>query len=405
MRPFKNLLLLFIAIQTIILMTATPNAHAQGMTKYIDEDGIFHVLIPDTYKINKKYFRIDENEVAISGEVVATEDQRPYKDVVKQYIIKYEQTIAHSITENDIASLLNLELGKYIDYYTALGGVIRNKELNTYGGKPGGEVVMSYRDKERGIQSIRVRIIYSDVTKVEQIVIGPEDSMFAYKTKDFYDSLQVNDGRTELKGDLQKEWDTVTSPFAISTQLVPRKNPPFVENKPEFTNSDKIERMSMRFTDPVYGYTMFYNIYGYRFGSLLTNDNVQKVIMDKHLKKFKINIRDLKFSMTSKNNYPVLSTTMHFPAPPQYPFMNTIKLHAHFFGNFLVVQEFAGTNFHVNSVFAQNISKYFKFSPVAANKVLVKERAERQMKGLREEEAADDEFGDDADDTDPDKES
>lgn len=376
---FQSLLLLQIAF----VFFASNAAMASGWTKYEDEDGIFHVLIPDTYKINKKYFRINENEVAISGEVIATVDQSQFvKNVVKQYIVKYEQTLAQNISQNDIASLLNLELGKYIDYYTALGGVLRNKETDSYNGWPGGEIIISYRDEEKGIQSVRARVIFTDTTKVEQIMMGPEDSMYAPPTKDFFSSLLINDGRTRLTGDIQKEWDTVTSPFQLMNQIVPRKNPPFVMDKPEFSNNDKIERMSMKFVDPVYGYTLFYNVYGYRFGTLLSTENVQNVIMDKHLKKFRVDIRNLKFAVGEKNGYPILSTTMHFSPPDQYPFLNTIKLYAHYFGNFIVVQELAGSSFHVNSVLGQNITKYFKFTPVEANKLLMQEKADRAMQDL-----------------------
>lgn len=386
MQKFKTLFQSLLLLQIAFVFFASNAAQAAGWTKYEDEDGIFHVLIPDTYKINKKYFRINENEVALSGEVIATVDQTQFvKNVVKQYIVKYEQTIAQNISQNDIASLLNLELGKYIDYYTAMGGVLRNKETDSYNGWPGGEIIISYRDEEKGIQSIRARVIFTDTTKVEQIMMGPEDSMYAPPTKDFFSSLLINDGRTRLTGDIQKEWDTVTSPFQLMNQIVPRKNPPFVMDKPEFSNNDKIERMSMKFVDPVYGYTLFYNIYGYRFGTLLSTENVQNVVMDKHLKKFKVDIRNLKFALGKKNDYPILSTTMHFSPPDQYPFMNTIKLYVHYFGNFIVVQELVGSSFHVNSVLAQNITKYFKFTPIEGNQLLMQEKADRAMKDLKEE--------------------
>lgn len=385
MRQLQKTFSLFLALQLVFIAGFANQAFAEGWTKYKDEDGLFHVLIPDSYKINKKMLRIDDKEIIISGELLATVDQRPYKDVVKQYIVKYEQTFTHSIAENDIASLISLELGKYIDYYTAYGGVLLNKELGTFNGRPGGEVVISYRDKERGVQSIRVRIVYSTTTKVEQIVMGPEESMFAYLTKDFFSSLQVNDGRTNLPGEFKEEWETVVSPFELSAQLLPRKNPPFVPETPEFERSDKVERMSLKLIDPVFGHTLFYNLYGYRFNALMTSENVQRVIMDKHLKKFRINIGDLKFGVSAKDQYPVLSTKMHFRAPEQFPFMNTIKLYAYYFGNFMVVQELAGSNMHVESSLAKNLIKYFKFDPVRANDFLVKERAEKKMNELKNE--------------------
>lgn len=388
MHKFHRYVFLQLLTAFLFMSVFTTHAYAQGWEQYKDEDGIFHVLIPGNYKINKKYLRIDDREVATSGEIISTVDQRPYKDVVKQYIVKYEQTFAHSIADNDVGSLLELELGKYIDYYTSFGGVMRNKEMGTFNGRPGGEVVISYKDKELGLQSIRVRIIYANTTKIEQIVMGPEETMFAFRTKDFFSSLQIKDGRTSLDGEFQKEWETVTSPFQLISQLIPRRNPPFVAKTESFVNSDSIERMSVKIVDPVYGHTLFYNLYGYRFNSLMTSENVQRVLMDKHLKKFNVSIAELKFAVSSKGQYPVLSTKMHFKPPSKFPFMNTIKLHAHYFGNFLVVQELAGSNIHVESVLAQNLSRYFRFDPVRGNKLLQKERAEKQMEKLENQSSA-----------------
>lgn len=378
-------------LATFLIGALPTNAQAQSWDKYRDEDGLFHVLIPENYKIKEKTLRVSDNQVVISKELTASVDQSIYKkNAVKQYIVKYDQTFSHMIDDKQIPQLINVEVGKYIDYYTAYGGVVREKKIASFAGYPGAELIISFRDKERGLQGIRARIMFSSTTKVEQIVIGPEDSMFSHRTKDFFGSLRLEDGRTALEGDFIEEWEAETSPFQLSSNLIPPRADPYVPSKVKVVNTDRVERMSMKFLDPVFNYTLFYNIYGYRFGTLLTTENVQKVIMDKHLKKFKVNIAELKFAATSKGKYPVLSTKMHFASPEKYPYMNTIRINAYYFGNFLAIQEMVGNNIHVESSFGKNLQRYYKFHPIKAHDQLQKEKAEMGMERLHNETESDD---------------
>lgn len=249
--------LLSILFFTCFISVLPINAHAQSWDKYRDEDGLFHVLIPENYKIKEKTLRVSENQVVISKELTANVDQSSFKkNAVKQYIIKYDQTFSHLIDDKQVPQLINIEVGKYTDYYTAYGGVLREKKMGNFAGYPGAEIIISFRDQERGLQGIRARIMFSSTTKIEQIVIGPEDSMFSHRTKDFFGSLRLNDGRTALEGDFLKEWETETSPFQLSSILVPPVADPYVPSKVKVVNTDRVERMSIKFLDPVFNHTL-----------------------------------------------------------------------------------------------------------------------------------------------------
>jgi hypothetical protein len=361
-------------IMTLSLICASP-VQAQNWTRFQDEDNIFHALVPENYKLNKKMLRINDQHQLITTELNATVDQRPYKDLVKQYIIKYDQTFMNAIPQDDIPELVGKEMERYIRFYTKQDGVLRNREFGTFNGMPGGELFISYRDKEKGVQSIRVRFMYSDVSRIEQIIMGPEDAMTAQSTKDFYSSLRVNKGRTKFPGDVEKEWDSTISPLGLFTQLTPKQSEPYLGEPVNVVSNDRIERLSIKLHDPVYDNDMFYNVYGYRLNTLMTMENVQKVIIDRHLKKFKVDIASLKFAQTSAGDYPVLTTKAHFQAPEKYPYMNTISLQAHYYGNFVVVQELAGNNAHVESLLAKNLTRYFRFYPLRGHKKLMEERA------------------------------
>lgn len=377
-----------ILLGLFILCVGSPYAQAQNMTQFNDEDGIFHVLIPENYKINKKMTRIDNSQMVISTEIHSVVDQRPYKEVVKDFIVKYDQSFMNAIPQEDIPKLLEKDLEKYINYYAKFDGVLRKREVGTFGGQPGGEIIISYLDKEKGIQSIRLRIVYTDVTRVEQIIIGPEDAITAQSTTDYFSSLSVKGGRTSFPGEIEKEWDTLVSPFALFTQLLPKRTIPYVPNDPQIASNDRVERVSLKLVDPVYENIMFYNIYGYRFNSLMTMDNVQKVILDRHLKKFNVNIRNVQFTQTSAGDYPVLATKVHFAAPDRYPYMNTIDIKAHYYGNFVVIQELAGNNAHVESVLAHNLTRMFKFYPMRGHKQFTAEKAGHDIKKLKNQAAA-----------------
>lgn len=362
---------LMLAAFTIL---STSQASAQSWSKFHDEDNIFHVLIPENYKINKKMLRMSDKHMLITTELNSSVDQRPYKDVFKQYIVKYDQTLMNAIPKDDLPRLLDKEIERYIRFYTKQEGVLRNKEFGVFNGMHGGDIFISYRDKERGIQSIRVRIMYSDVSRIEQIIIGPEDAMMAHTTKDYFNSIRINNGRTEFDGDIEKEWDAVISPFALFTQLTPQKAEPYMKDSAKTVANDRIERMSMRFHDPVYDNDLFYNVYGYRLNTLMTMEHVQKVIMDRHLKKFKVDVGSIKFTQTSSGDYPVLATKVHIVPPDKYSYMNTISIRAHYYGNFVVVQEIAGNNAHVESALSHNLQRYFRFYPMRGHKKLLEEK-------------------------------
>ena len=350
------------------------SALAQSWVNYKDEDGIFYAVIPDNYKINKKRLRVDESTVLTTTETTATIDNTDFIDILKRYAIKYDQTFAHSIPQEDLPDLIEKDLNKYIRYYQSIGGAVREKDIGGFNGQPGGEIVMAYRDDDEKLLSTRIRILYSDTTRLEQIYTGPEDMMFDHRAKTFFDSLRLKDGRTLFEGDANQDWKTTTSPFELFTIDAPGKAPPYVPNDIEITHNNKVERLSLKIYDPVYDNILFYNVYGYRFNTIMNMEHVQLALMKKHLKKFRVDMRQLKFSQSSKNAHPVLGTTMHFTPPKAYPYMNTIKLNAYYHGPYLVVQEMVGRNAHVESVLARRMLKLINFTPAEAHKKYTAEK-------------------------------
>jgi hypothetical protein len=372
----KTLLFILPLLVVLSFLSEIAAAQAQGWTQYRDEDGIFQVMMPENYRINKRMLRHNEREMLISTELSAVVDQRPYKDVLMQFIIKYDQTFTTGIPRDDIPSLLENEMDKYIAFYSEFGGVLRNREIGTFGGGfSGGELFITYMDKDQGPQSIRLRIIYTDSTKVEQIVIGPEENLTSQRVREYFDSLTIRAGRTSFPGSFEEEWETFNSPFDLFVQRFPRNAIPYMPSEPKVTFNERMERVTTQFIDPVYGYRFFYNIYGYRFNALMTKENVQQILLDRHLRRFRVDIGRVQFAHGSQGQFPVITVAMNIPAPNRWPFMNTIRLRAHYYGNFVVIQEFAGNSIHIDTLLAQNLQNFFKFDPVRGHQKLLRERA------------------------------
>lgn len=379
---------LLTALASIALFTTAAPAHAAEWVQYKDENGIFHSLIPENYKINSRVIRLTDNTVAVSSDLTSLVDERTFRDSVSQFAVKYTQTLADTIAKEDIQSLLERDLDRYIGYYKSKGGEILAQEVKHYGGRPGAELVMAYKNDAGSLESIRARILYSDSTKLEQMIVGHPDALNTYRTNDFFTSLSMKDGRTNLSGKFQDEWETTTSPFNLFTVTAPRRTVPFVPESPKISSNDRIERFSMQLFDPVYENLIFYNVYGYRFNTLMNKDTVQRVLLDKHLKKFRVDIRTVGFTPTSNNNFPGMSGKFHFAPPSKYPYMNTIFLNASYYGNFMIVQEMVGNNSHIESNIAKMLRSFITFTPVEANKKLLQDKANKLF-----DEAKADNFG------------
>ncbi len=375
-------LAIYLHIFIFVLIAIPHNAHASQWVEYRDEDGIFNLLIPENYKINKKSFRVTDQEVVVSTELTANIDQRPFKNSVKQFIVRADHTFAFPATDEEIPVILESEANKYIDYYKSLGGEVASKRIQVYAGHPGVEIILAYQDPKFGPQTVQARIIIADFTRFEQIAIGPMEAGFAEETKKFFTSLKLNSGRTKLPGTFEEEWRKIRSPFHLSTVMIPGISPPFVTDDPQFQSNDKVERLTLKIKDPLFNSTMFYSVYGYRFNTMMTAEKVQEILLDRHLKKFKVDIRTVKFGRTNYGKMPVITTTVRFPRPKKYPYMDTIKLVAYYFGNFVTVQELAGSSPHITSPYAKKLLSMFEFHPVSANAKFETEKKEAVLNSM-----------------------
>ncbi|MCF8496761.1 MAG: hypothetical protein K9G62_08895, partial [Alphaproteobacteria bacterium] len=143
--------------------------------------GVYSVNLPDEYKVETRTFRTApgtikdrEGRVVNSEEVIARFDQRPYRKAVKNYIMRLDQTIGPNMTIPDVKRAIQKEMVNYINHYRKKGALITRKEILKRKAFWSGEIDLVYEDPELGVQGVKIRILFSDNTKLQQIFAGPE---------------------------------------------------------------------------------------------------------------------------------------------------------------------------------------------------------------------------------------
>ena len=342
---------------------------AESWKSYVSKSGIFNVRIPSNAEEHTTEFNLTRNTIAQSGQLVSTYDQRPYIDVVKNYVVKYEQTFGQTLTDQDISDLIAIELAKYARHYSKLNGVQKDrKDLVFQGGIPGGEIYITYEDPDLGPQNIRARIFFIRSGKVTQLVSGPDEIMNSFHTRKFFESLSMNEGfsKTSKNSDVLTDWHFMDSPLGLFTAYLPAPVDPYVKKKAEFAGSDTVERLSIEFFDPVWGDTLFYNIYAYKIREKISDLLMENLLRKKHILRHRFTAKKVKMKHFENNSIPGITSEYSIEPPKDHPHNNWVKLRAQYIGKYAIVHEFIGTPRHVRSDFADYLIAAVNFRPATA---------------------------------------
>lgn len=369
--------------------------------------GAFEVRFPRAFKQKIKSLRLDKKDVIYSSEIVATvgENQDPRKN--KVFLISVDQTFGDPISTKMVKALLKADLTRYLRSIKRSGGVLRSESDINERGVRGKELLITFNEGPNK-QGMRVKIMYTDVSKIQQVLSGPASSVYAYKSNDFFESLRAYNGRPKQEGSLEEEWEKHVSPLGISTLTVPQAQKPFMDAPLQFQNSNRIEKGMMVITDPILGYKTYYVYYGYEMDKNMDADDIRTLLYSQHVAKYGSSVtrESIKLKIKKQPDKTIVYTKMYVNPPPSAPYSDTIYLQAQFKGKYVIVQEVRGSKGHVLSPLMKSIVSLIDFHPDKAGQTpeQIKEQRESKKKqaqaGEETEEPEMDPFEDMGDDED-----
>lgn len=351
----------------LVLVTLAPGVALAdfGWRMYLSQTGAFSVMFPDENQENVVAFRLGPKRIAYSGEMSAVQDSRPYKNMIKRYFMRVDQALGAPLSEAEINAYLNRDIESYIAYYKTMRGVLQDREDGTFHHYPGSEIFITFEDPELGPQAVRAVFMATDVSKLQQVIVGPEDAMYALKTNDFFEKVVLNRGYDVQEGEFGEGWQMVTSPLEIFSAMLPPVTPPFVPNEYIVQQKDdgKSELVSVEFFDPVRAQRVFYNIFGYRKDEEMTYSGVQDILARDHVHRYGGNPANVEFTKAMIDGIPVLETTAAIRPPADLPYATHIRLKAFFYGSYLVVQEFISSPQIITGDFTNEVLNMLQFHP------------------------------------------
>ncbi|MGN7438052.1 MAG: hypothetical protein ACTHOO_05340 [Alcanivorax sp.] len=368
----KHLLYFLIAFSLFI---PTLSAQAQ-FPEEADEDevkwerfesltGVFDTKFPQQYKYKVFPFRFNEHTVAFSTEIISSLDgKEATKD--KSILIKATQTFGEPLTRSDVKKILNQEVQRYAQSVRSIGGTVLTNEDITYKEFPGKRLYITYYENGEKY-GIRIRIYLTDYSKVEQVLTGPAQTMYSYRSDDFFDSLKLYDGITQVEDPmpLGEGWNTVTSKNNIFTTKLPPRNFDYTPLPPSFKSSSTRDTMNFEFFDPVRNENMFFGIYAYKFKNKATYERAKNILFASHVTKFVQNasIDSLKTENSIVDGVNIMSTKLIITPPKKFPHINTVLLEARYKSDTVIVQEILTNAGHSRSGFPKLLLDLLEFHP------------------------------------------
>lgn len=373
----KRSLLGLLTLSFLAIPVAVHSAEDTWIT-FQSPSGVYKVRMPEGLKSTSTQFLVDDDRAIHSEETSILIDQRPYKNAMKSYIMKFDQTFGPPLTADNVGQLLHQEFQNYINYYSQFDGEVKHQDTEGYDGHWGGNIMISYKDKEFGQQTIRARILYGDDTRLQQIIIGTDDLMNSFATRDFMDTLHFEPGVSIVKARVREKWMTMESPTGMFTLLYPGNTaPPYFTAPPKASWDDKNEIVAALYHDPVRNENVYFNIYGYQFNTELDFPAVQEIMTKRHINKYRHATKGIRFSKgigDSKEGgmlqYPFMEATYPIKPPKNLPYISNVRLRAYFTGKNMMVMETMTSNALFSSSVVSNLMGFVSFQPTKMHEAM-----------------------------------
>ena len=362
-KNLKNLALVLGALPVFLIAIPLVKAQtADELTPYASETGVFQVKIPADHKTAITRMDTKNGTSVYSGETIATIDQRPFKNAVKSFIVKFDQTIGPGLNEKEKETLIRRELDLYENHYASMNSIVQEKTESKRGDTKTGDIYITFEDPKLGLQGVKARVLFSDATRIQQIITGPDHIMRSVKSKEFFESLFLEYGLPANPADMEETWQAHPSPLGIFTARLPPVAKPYVFEDPAIKNTDTSEILGFTVTDPVRAEKLFYRVYGYKFDDKPSFAEAEQTLLVRHIAQYLKIPEGLEIRKSfNAQNVPLIETQYDIPGLKNYPFAKTVKLRCLFLGNVMMVQELIGSHALVDSDFAGSLFAQTEF--------------------------------------------
>lgn len=327
------------------LAIAPSLASAQDWRNYREKFNLFSLSFPGPYDVaNESYVYVNDRSRLCAAEVVATLDLRPYEPLNKYYILKMAQTLGKALTEAQQKDLLDREIKAYTKHYTAMDGTVVQTNFDSpQGDDPGGYVAIEFEDPKQGPQMVKARFVLTSHSLFQHIVISTRQDLLAPVTKDFLNSLIVENGLCRAGKNAKSDWKPIAPPLEIFTASLPPPAKPYLQKEPEISSQDKSDRISATFYDPLWRQNLFVNVYGYEMDREIGRTEAEAFLHERFTGKYPVLAESTFTSSISGLSYPAFEVTFSIKPPDESPYMDTVRVRIGYARNYIMAYELRGS--------------------------------------------------------------
>ena len=345
---------------------------------------IFETKFPKEYKYKVFPFQFNDDTIAFSTELVSTLGGGGSGGKEKTILIKAVQTFGSELAVNTVKSILNREAEKYIKTAEQNGGAVINNEDITHKGFLGKNIYIAYKD---GINKygLRIFIYMTNFAKVEQVISGPSNTMYSYRSDDFFKSIILKDGRVKKENPIGVGWIDYTSKHNVFTAVLPPIQSDYTPKPPSFSTDGPNETMIYRINDPVLDQDVIYQVFTYHRSSPFTRDDMINVLFSGHIAKYIKNAKRSDLAAEEKtleDGTKLIRTKVVMSPLENIPHINTLLIEIRYKGNSLIAQEFLCGPKHASSGLHKTLFSQLKFHP---EKFKIAEPEKTETKNIKPE--------------------
>ena len=373
MRFIKKTLLTNVQIALATALFFTPSqADDDKWIAHKKSDLIYEVMLPENNQIHTSTLNMGNGRMAF-GEFVKGITKDNSEDANERtYTLQVMQTLGHPLDTSYLQSELEKRIKSYLDTFIPYNGKLLNRD-KYYGHSTmyASDIYLTYDDPKQGPTYLRTKIYLTGSTLALQTVSGSEASIYAYKSKSYFDSMTLYDGTILTNASMKDEWKPYLSPLHIFTAHFPEQDQIYIHADPEIHNSDKSEVMLFKFNDPYLEKTMHFNVYGYRFNANLDQAAAISVAIKRHLQKQNISLNERTFSVPDTN---AIQTFFSMRPTANNKYSERGRLYAKYQDNYMLLYEMWGPLALIDSTFADNLIDTVDFHPEKAAALLQEQK-------------------------------